>query len=72
MTRRTNKVYLIVYLFILHSTILKEICAGVLCYLATAPTVMLSADDCEGGLTGDAGVTFLIRNPVWGVYRGKA
>lgn len=38
-------------------------------YLATASTVMLSADDSEGGLAGDADATGFIGHPVRRVYR---
>lgn len=37
-------------------------------YLSAAPTVMLPADDGEGSLTGDAGVTGFVRDPVRRVY----
>lgn len=38
-------------------------------YLSTASTVMLPADDSEGSLTGNAGITGFIGHPVWRVYR---
>lgn len=36
--------------------------------LSTASTVMLSADDGEWSLAGNAGVTSFIRDPVWRVF----
>lgn len=38
-------------------------------YLATASAVVLSADDGEGSLAGDADATGFIRHPVRRVYR---